>query len=158
MRLFEVMIADEAKRMLFDYANEVAKVDFNVLMPALEKHFPKAIYTGEMSRAKDFDIDGKPPELQRGRYYSWAKSDQGLDAAIEDMYSGWAETLAIYVQTAKGIDVNAILGKHDHFNEEEVIARADNGKLDEFRHDDTGFGSDEGWPDIDMLRREIGKQ
>lgn len=137
MKLTEVAVetisSAEAKNLLLTYVSEVRKVDFNMLMPVLEKHFPNAIYTGEMYRAVDFDVDKGLPNLQRGRYSSWAKDLDGLESSIDDLWADSWATLAIYVQTARGIEVNKILGNsHDHFYENEVIAQVSNYELDSF--------------------------
>lgn len=147
----EDISAQQAKDMLFAYADTVAKTNFDKLIPALKKHFPGAVYKGRMSRAKDFNIDDGPPTPIVGKYSSWTKSRAGLEAAITDMYGDWADTLAIYEQDYEGIDVNAVLGEHDHSSEEEIIAKVSNkARLSSFIH------NGESWPpDIKMLRADI---
>ncbi len=152
MKLFEINIsAEQTKDMLKAYADSVTKTDFELMAPALEKYFPEARFKGTMYRAVDFDIDNSLPVLQKGKYSSWSKSHQGLEAVIKDMFSDWADTLAIYSQTGAGIDVNVVLDKHDHYNEEEIVAQTNNSvKLNSFWY------KGESWPpDIDMLRNKV---
>ena len=49
--------AEQTKDMLKAYADSVAKTDFELMAPALEKYFPEARFEGMMYRAVDFDID-----------------------------------------------------------------------------------------------------
>ncbi len=132
MKLYDLYEATMSRADAYDalqrYVQEVKQQDFSSLYPALKTHFPQAIFSGNMSRAV-----GLPSNIKRGeelsnllptdpnRFYSWSKSSEGLNNAVDDLFDG--SPVVILTQDGEGIDVNNILGTdHGHAQEQEIIA------------------------------------